>query len=97
VIPRLTRDAKTDLREALRWYRTQAPGLDQDFRRCFESCLSVIDPFPDAFPVVHEPVRRAPMRRFPYAICYVARGNEPVVLAVWHTGRDPGVLRRRLE
>ena len=96
MIPRLTRDAKEDLREALRWYRAQALNLDREFLDCFGSCLSVIATFPDAFALVHERVRRAPMRRFPYSVFYMTRGDAFVVVAVWHTRRDPEALHRRL-
>jgi plasmid stabilization system protein ParE len=96
VIHRLTRDAQADLREALRWYRLQAAGLDQDLLDCFDDCLAMIERFPEAFPVVHEGVRRAPMPRFPYAVLYTAEADSLLVRAVWHTGRDPRVLARRV-
>jgi len=91
---RLTRDAQTDLREALRWYRSQAPGLDLEFRDCFEDCLATIEPFPEAFAPLLENVRRAPMSRFPYAVWYSIQDDTLLVRAVWHTGRDPGLLAR---
>ena len=93
---RFSRTAKADLVEARRWYRRQAHGLDTEFLRCFEACLSNIDKFPDGYPLVHERVRRASMRRFPCAVFYTTRGDTSIVLAVWHTGRDPDPLRRRL-
>jgi toxin ParE1/3/4 len=96
VIHRLTRDAQADLREALRWYRLQAPGLDLDFLDCLEDCLAMIEPFPEAFALVQEGVRRAPMPRFPYAVLYTVEEDSLLVRAVWHTGRDPQVLARRV-
>lgn len=94
-MPRLTRAAQTDLREALRWYRQQAPGLDRQFLRSFEDCVAMIGPFPEAFAIVHGSVRRAPMPRFPYAVLYTVEAGSLLVHAVWHTGRDPEGLRRR--
>lgn len=92
----LTRTAKADLVEARRWYRRQAHGLDTEFLRCFEVCLPVIGRFTQGCQLVHERVRRAPMRRFPCTVFCTIRGDTVIVVAVWHTGRDPGSLRRRI-
>ena len=95
MIQRLTLDAKSDLREACRWYRRQVPGLDREFLRCFEVCLASVDRYPESQPIVHGRLRRAPLRRFPYAVFYFLRADMLVVVAVLHTYRDPKTLLGR--
>jgi toxin ParE1/3/4 len=46
--------------------------------------------------VVREDVRRAPVDQFPYSIIYRVERNRVVVIAVFHTSRDPaGWMDRR--
>ena len=44
---------------------------------------------PERFPVVHLTCRRALLRRFPYAIYYVAAAESVSVVACMHARRDP--------
>lgn len=51
---------------------------------------------PLQYEVRYRSVRRAVMRRFPYAIFYLFEGESIVVLAVEHQARDPEHWRQRL-
>jgi toxin ParE1/3/4 len=44
---------------------------------------------PDAFPEVFRGIRKAVVKRFPYCIYFRARGDIVVVLAVFHSARNP--------
>jgi plasmid stabilization system protein ParE len=57
--------------------------------------LSAIDDRPLAYAVVHKDVRRALLRRFPYAVFFVVEPGRVVVLAVLHQARDPERWRMR--
>lgn len=92
---RLTAEAVEDVRAAQRWYRRQAPGLDREFRRALDACLAAVLLWPAGFPIVRKQVRRALLRRFPYAVFFVCSEAEVVVLAIYHTARDPGPIRSR--
>ncbi|NJL41758.1 MAG: type II toxin-antitoxin system RelE/ParE family toxin [Leptolyngbyaceae cyanobacterium SM1_4_3] len=50
---------------------------------------------PEAYEVVFENVRRAVVRKFPYLILYKVEPNRVVVLAVFHSKRDPKTWQDR--
>jgi plasmid stabilization system protein ParE len=45
--------------------------------------------------LVYRDVRKALVRRFPYAIFYRVRNARVVVLAVFHSKRDPNIWKSR--
>jgi plasmid stabilization system protein ParE len=92
---RLTAEAEADLTDAYAWYRDRGEFLACDFLASFESVLETLDRHPEAFPEVHNQVRRALMRRLPYAVFYVLSGGGPVVLGVFHARRNPTKWMRR--
>lgn len=58
--------------------------------------LAAIGTLPASFPLVHRTVRRALLRRFPYAVFFVEQGDaEVVVLAVLHQASDPARWQTR--
>jgi len=89
-------EAESDLRDAYRWYEEQRSGLGDDFLEWVEAALLEIQANPQQFPVIHKEVRRALVRRFPYAVFYVPFSQTVTVLAVFHCRRDPGTWRIRL-
>jgi plasmid stabilization system protein ParE len=80
---------------ARRWYDEQHPGLGAEFLRSVEATFARIQRSPDLYPVVDEEVRRAPVRRFPFAIYYEIEPNQIVTYAVWHYRRDPRIWQQR--
>jgi len=81
--------AEADLADAFAWYDERLPGLGATFLRSVDACLTRIQRYPEAYPVVHPRVRRAPLRRFPYGVFYVIRDDRVDVLAVHHARRRP--------
>ncbi len=94
-IPGFKPEASAEVDEAFLWYESQSPGLGTEFMRSLEACLSNIQRFPSAAPEVHEGIRRALMRRFPYGIYYLASEGKMTVYAVFHFSRDPANLTDR--
>ncbi|MBW1844948.1 MAG: type II toxin-antitoxin system RelE/ParE family toxin [Deltaproteobacteria bacterium] len=92
---RLTPEAEADLTEAYAWYRDRGQSLAKDFLGSFEAVLETLDDHPGSFPEVHHHIRRALMRRFPYAVFYVVGVRGPVILGVFHARRDPKKWKRR--
>ena len=89
-------EAAADLAEAFSWYETQRSGLGEEFRNAVLAAVSVIEGLPDAFPIVHRDLRRALLRRFPYAIYYRRFAPDQLeILACLHNRRSPRVWRRR--
>src|SRR5262249_5055819 len=77
------------------WYEARRTGLGDDFVAEGQRVLDTITNQPDQYPVVFRDVREAPVRRFPYCVYYRARTDRVVVLAVFHTSRDPAVWQAR--
>jgi len=88
-------EAEADVTEALAWYRERGLGLGEEFLRSLDSCLATIQRLPESNPVVHQDIRRALLRRFPYGIFYVYEGDVVTVLACFHAKRDPTTWKER--
>lgn len=82
-------EAELDITEAYEWYEERNQGLGSEFVRAVDACLSAIGRNPQAYAVVHEEVRRALLRRFPYGIFYLVEGESIIVLACFHAKRKP--------
>lgn len=83
-------EAHRDIDTAARWYEEQQTGLGIEFLDELEMLLSYLEGNPFLFQSVNGNLRQAPLHRFPYVIIY--RIEEPdivVVLAAFHTGRNP--------
>ena len=87
--------ARLEIDEAMEWYRKQKVGLEAEFKDAVEQMLEKIAAAPLRFGPVRGEVRRALLRRFPYAIHFVSEPNAIIVLAVFHTKRDPRHLEGR--
>ena len=82
-------EAETELDEAFTWYEGRAAGLGSEFLRAVRAAFALIRRNPEQFPRVRDEVRRALVRRFPYAVYYVPETEQISVLAVIHTRRHP--------
>lgn len=60
--------ARAELLEAQAWYEQHVPGLGAEFGLAVAAAAAGIVRFPLAHPVVHGQVRKAVLRRFPYAL-----------------------------
>jgi hypothetical protein len=69
---RIRKPAEADIDTAFAWYESQREGLGLEFLTAVEATLALIQRSPDQFPRVHRDVRRALVRRFPYAVFYLS-------------------------
>jgi len=69
----LTPEAEADLAEAYDYYEGQISGLGRDFVATLEKQLERVVENPSQYQAIHRGVRRAVMRRFPYAVFYFGR------------------------
>jgi len=88
-------EARKDLRDAATWYEDRREGLGGDFIDEFLGCISRIEEHPESYELVDVDVRRAVLRRFPYAIFYVIEPGHIEVLSVLRCSRDPEIWRSR--
>ena len=87
--------AAADLGEAFGWYEQRSVSLGVELLRAVDVCFDAIVASPLGYPVVYQRVRRILLRRFPYAIFYIAGDDRVDILACTHTRRHPRVWRRR--
>jgi toxin ParE1/3/4 len=83
------KEAAADLVEAVEWYDARRGGLGGDFLAAARAVLAAIEESPERFPIVRGDIRRARLRRFPYAIFYVVEPDQTVVTACMHFRREP--------
>lgn len=90
-------EAEAEVQEAFDWYEEQSEGLGLEFLRAIEACLSGVSRNPFAYTVVKVPnVRRAVVRRFPYALFYLVDDEAIVIIAVFNVKRRPIDWLRRI-
>lgn len=88
--------AEAEFEGAQSWYEERTRGLGQEFVTCVQATIEAVRRKPDQFQRVDGDVRRALVRRFPYAILYLADPECVAIIAVFHTSRDPAVWRERV-
>ncbi len=87
--------ARTEVLEAQAWYESRATGLGLEFARSVDAAVASAVRNPEAFLLVTGSCRRVLLRRFPFSLIYRVRGDEFLVIAVFHHRRNPARLVRR--
>ncbi|MBC7909470.1 MAG: type II toxin-antitoxin system RelE/ParE family toxin [Pyrinomonadaceae bacterium] len=90
-------EAAREIQDAFDWYEEKSEGLGLEFLRAADACLAGIKRSPLASPIVHEQIRRALLRRFPYALFYLVQAESIIVLACFHVKRHPVDWMRRIQ
>jgi len=88
-------EAEADIKEAVQWFEDRVSGLGAAFLLSVEAALHAITRSPRQYPLVHQQIRRAMTRRFPYEIFFTEHEQGLVVLAVFHAKRNPSTWQRR--
>lgn len=97
MIIRFSPEADAELTEARQWYSHQRKDLDLEFMQCIDDALSRVVKNPYFFPIVYQSLRRAVVRRFPFAVFYEVGSEELHVIAVFHSRRDPEIWKARVK
>jgi len=92
---RLLPEAKDEFDAAADWYEDQRSGLGIDFVAKVREVLDRIAANPRLHGTVYRNVRKAIVRRFPYVVLYREEIDEVIVIAVFHSSRDPSHWQRR--
>jgi plasmid stabilization system protein ParE len=87
--------AQTEFDDAAAWYERQRPGLGGDFVAEIQKVLDTIANDPERYALAAGDVREALVSRFPYCVYYRVKQDHVVVIAVFHTSRDPSVWQGR--
>ena len=94
-------EADAEYRAAGRWYEDRRIGLGLEFFDAVDAALEQIFRLPHAGAPVKRlpldlPVRRAPVKRFPYHVIYLEANATIRVLAIAHDRRKPGYWKSRV-
>ena len=87
--------ARREFDEAADYYERCRPGLGVRFTVAVRRVLQRIASDPASFPVVFADVREALVRRYPYCVYFRIDRDGILVLAVFHTSRDPDEWQMR--
>ncbi len=79
------------------WYNEKAQNLGSEFREAFLAQAVEVGRNPERYRRVHGELRRALLRRFPYAMYFRREERRVVVFAVFHTARDPQWITANLK
>lgn len=88
-------EAEAEFEETQAWYEERSPGLGQAFVTSVQATVERIRRSPLQFPLADGEIRRALTRRFPYGVFYLAEENRVVVIAIFHSSRDPRTWKSR--
>ena len=92
---RLRRIAKAEYAEAVAWYEECQRGLGVRFASAVAEKLLDIAEQPDRYPEVWPGTREALVTKWPYCIYYQVHDDHVMVIAVFHTSRDPHTWQSR--
>ena len=87
--------ADIDIEATFRWYENEQTGLGLEFLDELRAAYDRIVDGPFKYLQLRSNMRRALLKRFPYAVYFVVEDEIIVVLAVLHTSRDPAEWQRR--
>jgi plasmid stabilization system protein ParE len=87
--------ADLDIAAAYQWYEDERSGLGRQFLEELRAAYDRIGEDPLRYQQLESGIRRALLRRFPYAIYFAVESEIVVVLAVLHVSRNPAEWQRR--
>ena len=93
---RFTEAARAELIDAQDWYEAEAPGLGRRFRAEIDSVVRRMVDNPQQFPTVFKTLRRARAKKFPYALFFLVEPDALLVVACFHSSRDPRHWQKRV-
>jgi plasmid stabilization system protein ParE len=88
--------AVVDLNWAYVRYERERKGLGEEFLAEVQVTAQLVLDMPRAYPVIRRETRRALIHRFPYGLFYRLIDETVVIVACFHTSRDPALWARRL-
>ena len=88
-------EARAEVLEAQTWYESRAVGLGLEFARVVDAAIASAARNPELFANVADNCRHVLLRRFPFSLVFRLRGDELLVIAVFHHRRNPSRLTQR--
>lgn len=76
--------------------RSAAQRSGNRFVEEIDRCIAIAAQHPARWPVVYKNLRRITVRRFPYGLYFYEQAQRVVVVAVFHSRRDPAIWQGRV-
>ena len=92
---RLHPEARSELREARKWYYERSPLSATAFAHAVDNAVSRIAETPTRYPLAEHGTRKVVLQRFPFNMFYRQGEAEIVIVAVAHQKRRPGYWSSR--
>jgi plasmid stabilization system protein ParE len=84
-----------DIEATYHWYESERLGLGDRVLQVLRSTYNRIVQGPLKYQELRSGIRRALIRRFPYAVYFAVEVEMVIVLAVLHASREPAEWQRR--
>jgi toxin ParE1/3/4 len=88
--------ARSEFSEAVEWYENQRDGLGLEFQEAVDRVFVSISNNPSIHARVLRQCRRAVLKKFPYCVYYQETSASVLVIAVFHSSRNPTIWQRRV-
>ncbi|WP_166442857.1 type II toxin-antitoxin system RelE/ParE family toxin [Phragmitibacter flavus] len=88
--------AECEFYDAALYYGSIDSDLGEQFAACAEVAVAEIAAHPELFRKFDGQVRKARLRRFPYAIVYLLNSDTIRIVAMMHLHKQPGYWRKRI-
>jgi hypothetical protein len=95
-IRELREELLEDVKDAVRWYEGEEPGLGEKFLTSFYDAVARAERHPDMFLPVEQGCRRVLLDRFPYTLHFRVEDSRLVFFLLFHGARDPRARRREV-
>jgi plasmid stabilization system protein ParE len=89
------RAASAEFIEASVWCENKKAGLGREFISEIEHRVLLASEYPCQFALIHRDIRRIVTNRFPYNVYFRVEDHRIVILAVFHSRRNPAIWKTR--
>lgn len=91
----LRQAAREEFDEAADWYEARQAGLGAQFVAAVQAVFDRVSANPKLYAVVRRDIRKGVVAGFPYSVYYREQQARVVVIAVFHSSRDPAIWQGR--
>ena len=87
--------AELDLQVSISYYNEQKEKLGSEFaNEVNDTFIRIVENY-EQFPRILKDMRKARMHRFPYNVFFVYENQTIYILGIFHTSRNPELMKRR--